>query len=30
MMETGSIVTANDHLHENLRGILEAAEPGPA
>ena len=30
MMGSGSIVTANDHLHENLRGILEAAEPGPA
>ncbi|MCZ6447815.1 MAG: inositol monophosphatase family protein [Alphaproteobacteria bacterium] len=30
MMETGSIVAANDHLHADLRRVLEAAEPGPA
>ncbi len=30
MMESGSMVAANDHLHEDLRRILEAAEPGPA
>ena len=30
MMDSGSIVTANDHLHEDLRGILEAAESGQA
>ncbi|MCH8918973.1 MAG: inositol monophosphatase [Alphaproteobacteria bacterium] len=29
MMESGSMVAANDHLHEDLRRILEAAEPGP-
>jgi myo-inositol-1(or 4)-monophosphatase len=30
MMESGSIVAANDHLHADLRRVLEAAEPGPA
>jgi myo-inositol-1(or 4)-monophosphatase len=30
MMKTGSIVAANDHLHEDLLRVLEAAEPGPA
>lgn len=30
MMDSGSIVAANDHLHEDFRRILEAAEPKPA
>lgn len=30
MMESGSVVAANDHLHDALLGILEQAESSPA